>query len=95
MPCAAASSGWIITVGRFSRAIDVGVSLKVELRKLRAGEVPSRNGYSAVASSITSQWSGSAGMSSTGPASQGERNGTVFQSGLKRNLPSGQAKPLV
>jgi hypothetical protein len=23
----------------------------------------------------------------------GERNGTVFQSGLKRNLPSGQAKP--
>ena len=48
-----------------------------------------------VASSITSQWSGSAGMSSTGPASQGERNGTVFQSGLKRNLPSGQAKPLV
>ncbi len=95
MPFAAASSGWIITLGRRSRAIEVGVSLKVELRKLRAGDVPSRNGCSAVASSITPQWSGSAGMSSTGPASQGERNGTVFQSGLKRNLPSGQAKPFM
>src|ERR1051325_5546848 len=62
MPFAAASSGWIITVGRFSRAREVGVSLKVELRKLRAGEVASRNGNSAVASSITSQWSGSTGL---------------------------------
>ena len=53
---------------------------KEEFRKLRAGEVPSRNGCSGVTSSITSQWSGSAGISLTGPASQGERNGTVFQS---------------
>ena len=40
-------------------------------------------------SSITAQWSGSVGMSATGPACQGERNGTFGQSGLKRNLPSG------
>ena len=93
MPSCAASSGWIITVGRCSRAIEVGVSLKVELRKLRAGDVASRNGCSAVASSITS--SGPAAPACRPPARMpGRRNGTVFQSGLKRNLPSGQAKPV-
>ena len=44
--------------GRPSRASEVGVSLKVELRKPRAGEVASRNGCSSSASSITVQWSG-------------------------------------
>ena len=58
MPSAAASSGWIITSGRRSRASEVGVSVKLELRKPRAGEVASRNGCSVSASSITSQWSG-------------------------------------
>ena len=40
---------------------------------------PRRNGNSSVASSIVSQWSGSAGMVATGPISEGERNGTVVQ----------------
>ena len=38
-----------------SRRDDVGVSLNVELRKFRAGEVASRNGWTASTSSITSQ----------------------------------------
>jgi hypothetical protein len=32
-------------------------------------------------------------MLATGPARHGLRNGTFGQSGLKRNLPSGQLKP--
>ena len=49
MPSAAASSGWIITVGPPpSLRRDVGVSVKVELRKLRAGEVARRNGCARV-----------------------------------------------
>ena len=57
--------------GRPPCAREVGVSLKVELRKPRAGEVASRNGCAASASSITAQWSGSAGIAATGPACQG------------------------
>ena len=95
MPSRAASSGWIITVGRPSRASEVGVSLNVELRKPRDGEVASRNGCSSSASSMMVQWSGSFGICSTGPPGTGLRNGTFGQSGLKRNLPSGQLKPLM
>ena len=38
-------------------------SVNVELRNVRAGAATSRNGFSAVALSITSRWSGSAGIS--------------------------------
>ena len=44
MPSSAASSGWISSCGLPSRFLEPGVSVKVELRKLRAGEVASRNG---------------------------------------------------
>ena len=57
------SSGFIIAVGRTSRFCELGVSVKVELRKVRAGAATSRNGFSAVALSITSKWSGSTGIS--------------------------------
>ena len=63
----AASSGWISSSGLTSLAFDAGVSVKVELRKLRAGEVASRNGCSASAISIRSTWSGNSGSSATGP----------------------------
>jgi hypothetical protein len=62
-PSAAQSSGFIITVGRTSRFWLLGVSVKVEFRKVRAGAATMRNGLSAVALSITSKWSGSAGIS--------------------------------
>ena len=41
----------------------LGVSVKVELRKVRAGAATMRNGLSAVALSITSKWSGRLGIS--------------------------------
>src|SRR5471032_951655 len=85
-PIAAQSSGFIIAVGRTSRFWLDGVSVKVEFRKVRAGAATRRNGLSSVALSITSKWSGSTGISwPRGPA--------AFQSGLKRNFLSGQAKP--
>ena len=43
-PSPAASSGWISSSGRRSRASEVAVSVKDELRKLCAGEVASLNG---------------------------------------------------
>src|SRR5260370_25991133 len=51
----AASAGWIITDGAPSRASDDGVSLKLELRKLRDGLVARRNGWASSASSIMVQ----------------------------------------
>ena len=89
MASAAASSGWIITSGRRSVDSEVGVSVKLVLRKPRAGEVASRNGCSASASSITSQWSGNSGSGRRDSLRCQRRNGTAGQSGLKRNLPSG------
>ena len=47
---------------------NVGVSLKVELRKPRDGEVASRNGCASSASSMMVQWSGSLGIAAIGPA---------------------------
>ena len=63
MPSAAGIVGMDHHLGRprFC-ARDVGVSLKVELRKPRDGEVARRNGCSSSASSITFQWSGSSGI---------------------------------
>ena len=61
-PSATQSSGFISAVGRRSRASEPGVSVKVELRNVRAGAATSRKGFSAVAWSITSKWSGSLGI---------------------------------
>src|SRR2546423_15430782 len=44
MPRLAASAGWVITVGLPSFTREVGISVKVDLRKLRAGEVGGRIG---------------------------------------------------
>ena len=52
-PMAAQSSGFIIAVGRPSRFCELGVSVKVEFRKVRAGAATSRNGLSSVALSIS------------------------------------------
>ena len=49
-----------------------------------------RNGLSSQAFSIASQWSGRSGMPAALLWARGEK---APQSGLKRNLPSGQAKP--
>ena len=49
MPSRAASSGCISTVGRPSRFRDDGISVKLVLRKLRAGAVTRRNGALAAA----------------------------------------------
>ena len=50
-------------VGRPSLARDAGTSVKLLLRNWRAGGAIRRKGCSGVASSITSKWSGSAGIS--------------------------------
>src|SRR3954454_19796842 len=82
------------TVGRPSLFRDDGVSLKVELRKPRAGLVANRNGYSAVASSIPVQWSGSEGRLPTGPKDALPCfHLTALQSGLNRYFPSEWPKP--
>src|SRR3546814_126719 len=46
MPRSAAAAGWISSVGRFSRFSDPGVSVKVVLRKERAGAATRRKGRS-------------------------------------------------
>ena len=66
-PSAAASSGCTISSGRPSRFRDPGVSVKEEFRNERAGEVASRNGWSASAASISSTWSGNRGRRRIGP----------------------------
>src|SRR6266478_7081574 len=93
IPSVAASAGCIITVGAPSRASDDGVSLKLELRKLRDGLVASRNGCAWSASSMMVQWSGSDGIFSQGPIPAMPQGGCA-QSALKWNFLSACAKPL-
>ena len=50
-----AASGWIITSGLPSRFLLVGVSVKLEFKKFRAGDVIIRKGLSGVARSIFGQ----------------------------------------
>ena len=88
------SSGCMSAVGRPSRASEVCVWLKLEFRKLRAGEVASLKGWAASALSLTAQWSGRAGSAAQGPQRPSLSKGTFRQSALKWNLPSGWANPL-
>ena len=86
-PSRAASSGWISSGRPPSRFREPGVSVKVELRKLRAGAATRRNGCSGV---------GRVDDRRHGPAGVGSRawSGPIAaQSGLKWNLPSGWPKP--
>ena len=75
----------------------VGVSVKLELRNERAGEVARRNGCAWSASSITPTWSGKVGAQQRAPDADALRrpvrrcrSGPVRR---KRKLPSAWAKP--
>ena len=82
-------------LGRPCNARDVGVSLKVELRKLRAGRrrQPERMLVRRLLRSRPSDPAKSA-CHRPAPRATDCGTGTCCQSGLKRNFPSGQAKPV-